>query len=138
ANGMGRATSPLAGGSATSLNGNHVVSPTHGGSCVGSPMSPTNPSAVNGANGSAKSNVKKWNMSNNSNAKPKQWKPLPPLPEGAALDDHTPYLTDDEKKHRFTTLVKEVAQLKDVVLILRPAYQSIHVPSPSQKNMSAA
>ncbi|EPS94387.1 hypothetical protein FOMPIDRAFT_1055151 [Fomitopsis schrenkii] len=89
ANGMGRATSPLAGGSATSLNGNRAVSPAHGGSRAGSPTSPTNPSAANGANGSAKLNVKKRNMSDDSNAKPKQRKPLPPLPEGAALDDHT-------------------------------------------------
>lgn len=159
ANGMSRATSPLAGGSATSPNGSRAVSPAHGGSRAGSPTSPTSPSSANSVNGSAKLNDKKRKANDDPNAKPKKRKPLPPLPEGAALDDRTviewlrqtpnattrdcihhfqPYLTDDEKKHRFTTLVKEVAQLKDGVLVLRPAYQSAAAPSPSQTNVSAA
>ena len=32
------------------------------------------------------------------------------------------YLTDDQQKGRFTALVKDIAQLKDGVLTLRPAY----------------
>lgn len=35
----------------------------------------------------------------------------------------TPYLTDDAKKLKFTALVKEVAQLKAGLLILRPAFR---------------
>ncbi|KAI0335492.1 hypothetical protein GY45DRAFT_1316820 [Cubamyces sp. BRFM 1775] len=35
----------------------------------------------------------------------------------------TPYLTDEEKKNKFTALVKEVAQLSKGVLVLRPAYR---------------
>jgi len=35
----------------------------------------------------------------------------------------TPYLTDEEKKAQFTVLVKEIAQLKNGVLVLRPAYR---------------
>ncbi|KAH9843829.1 uncharacterized protein C8Q71DRAFT_730170 [Rhodofomes roseus] len=153
-NGVGRPTSPLAGGSP---NGSRATSPAHGGgSRAGSPTSPTSPTSsaiANGVNGSAKPNDKKRKASDDPNAKPKKRKALPPLPGGAALDDRTviewlrqtpnattrdcihhfqPYLTDDEKKHRFTTLVKEVAQLKDGVLVLRPAYQTVGAPSPPQ------
>ena len=31
-----------------------------------------------------------------------------------------PYLTDPEKKRKFTLLIKEIAQLRDGVLSLRP------------------
>ncbi|KAI0638211.1 hypothetical protein C8Q77DRAFT_1089942 [Trametes polyzona] len=44
----------------------------------------------------------------------------------------TPYLTDEEKKNKFTALVKEVAQLSKGVLVLRPAYRgSGNAPSPA-------
>lgn len=43
----------------------------------------------------------------------------------------TPYLTDEAKKAKFTALVKEVAQLKGGVLILRSAYRGgSNAPSP--------
>ncbi|KAF5389049.1 hypothetical protein D9757_004890 [Collybiopsis confluens] len=40
----------------------------------------------------------------------------------------TPYLTDEEKKAQFTVLVKEIAQLKNGVLVLRPAYRDSSAP----------
>ncbi|KAI0677524.1 hypothetical protein C8Q78DRAFT_1003079 [Trametes maxima] len=44
----------------------------------------------------------------------------------------TPYLTDEEKKNKFTALVKEVAQLSKGVLVLRPAYRGAGAaPSPA-------
>ena len=43
----------------------------------------------------------------------------------------TRYLTDEAKKSKFTALVKEVAQLSNGVLVLRPAYRGdAGVPSP--------
>lgn len=42
----------------------------------------------------------------------------------------TPYLTDEEKKAKFTVLVKEIAQLKNGVLILRPAYRDSPAATP--------
>ncbi|KAH7929449.1 Rap30/74 interaction domain-containing protein [Leucogyrophana mollusca] len=75
--------------------------------------------------------------------KPKRRKPLPPgPPPGGELEDRmliewlqntpnattrdcihhfTPYLTTDAKKSKFTTLVKQVAQLRGGVLVLRSA-----------------
>ncbi|GAW05329.1 transcription initiation factor iif subunit alpha [Lentinula edodes] len=43
----------------------------------------------------------------------------------------TPYLTDEEKKAQFTGLVKEIAQLKNGVLILRPAYRDSPAATPT-------
>ncbi|KAI0776093.1 hypothetical protein BD413DRAFT_526427 [Trametes elegans] len=44
----------------------------------------------------------------------------------------TPYLTTEEKKNKFTALVKEVAQLSKGVLVLRPAYRgTAAAPSPA-------
>lgn len=44
----------------------------------------------------------------------------------------TPYLTNEEKKNKFTALVKEVAQLSKGVLVLRPAYRgAATAPSPA-------
>jgi transcription initiation factor TFIIF subunit alpha len=39
------------------------------------------------------------------------------------IQHFTPYLTDEVKKSKFTALVKEVAQLKGGVLVLRNAYR---------------
>ncbi len=41
------------------------------------------------------------------------------------------YLTDDAKKSKFTALVKEVAQLSNGALVLRPAYRGTGAPSPT-------
>ena len=43
----------------------------------------------------------------------------------------TRYLTDDAKKTKFTALVKEVAQLSNGVLVLRPAYRGGNASAPS-------
>ena len=44
----------------------------------------------------------------------------------------TPFLTTEEKKGNFTKLVKEVAQLKNGVLVLRNSYRnSVGAPSPA-------
>ncbi|KAJ3722947.1 hypothetical protein C8R42DRAFT_720109 [Lentinula raphanica] len=43
----------------------------------------------------------------------------------------TPYLTDEEKKAQFTGMVKEIAQLKNGVLVLRPAYRDSPVATPT-------
>lgn len=74
--------------------------------------------------------------------KPKKRKPLPPGPIDGELEERmliewlqstpnastrdciqhfTPYLTSEAKKARFTALVKEVAQLKGGVLVLKSA-----------------
>lgn len=46
------------------------------------------------------------------------------------IQHFTPYLTDEAKKSKFTALVKEVAQLKGGVLVLRNAYRGSAAPSP--------
>jgi transcription initiation factor TFIIF subunit alpha len=43
----------------------------------------------------------------------------------------TPYLTDGEKKTEFSALVREVAQLKNGVLVLRKKYQEGGSTAPS-------
>jgi transcription initiation factor TFIIF subunit alpha len=39
------------------------------------------------------------------------------------ISHFTPYLRTDEQKAKFTALIKEVAQLKNGVLVLRSAYR---------------
>ena len=41
----------------------------------------------------------------------------------------TPWLTTEDKKQNFTKLVKEVAQLKGGVLVLRSAYRGLSAPT---------
>ena len=41
----------------------------------------------------------------------------------------TPYLTDEEKKNKFTALVKEVAQLSAGVLVLRATFRDGAAPA---------
>jgi transcription initiation factor TFIIF subunit alpha len=54
----------------------------------------------------------------------------------------TPYLTDEDKKQNFTKLVKEVAQLKGGVLVLRNAYRgtasSATTPAPGSPAANGA
>ena len=40
------------------------------------------------------------------------------------IQHFTRFLTDEPKKARFTALVKEVAQLSNGILVLRPAYRA--------------
>ncbi len=39
------------------------------------------------------------------------------------ISHFTPYLRTDEQKTKFTALIKEVAQLKNGILVLRSAYR---------------
>lgn len=39
------------------------------------------------------------------------------------IQHFTPYLTDEAKKVKFTSLIKEVAQLKGSVLVLKTQYK---------------
>jgi transcription initiation factor TFIIF subunit alpha len=39
------------------------------------------------------------------------------------ISHFTPYLRSDEQKAKFTALIKEVAQLKNGILVLRSAYR---------------
>jgi transcription initiation factor TFIIF subunit alpha len=39
------------------------------------------------------------------------------------ISHFTPYLRSDEQKGKFTALIKEVAQLKNGILVLRSAYR---------------
>lgn len=52
------------------------------------------------------------------------------------ISHFTPYLRSDEQKTKFTALIKEVAQLKNGILVLRSAYRGgsrggSKAPSPS-------
>lgn len=136
--GGSRATSPVAGTRATS--------PPAGGSkgLVGSPTNampkPANKRKVDEVSGAGPTS----GAINGTNApKPKKRKPLPtgPAPEGEleekmliewlqntpnattrdCIQHFTPYLTSEAKKARFTAMVKEVAQLKSGILILKSA-----------------
>ncbi|EGO01890.1 hypothetical protein SERLA73DRAFT_177477 [Serpula lacrymans var. lacrymans S7.3] len=144
-----RGSSPLSGGAgsrATSpVNGSRATSPT-----VGNAASPSAPKlsnkrkATDDLTGGAPS---PGAVANGANVppKPKKRKPLPggSVPTGELEDrmlvewlknttnattrdciqHFQPYLTDEAKKSRFTALVKEVAQLKGGVLILKNAYR---------------
>lgn len=54
------------------------------------------------------------------------------------IQHFTPYLTDETKKGKFTTLVKEVAQLKGGVLVLRNAYRGGGSAAPSPAPTTAS
>ena len=143
-NGTSRATSPLAPSQPTSPVGSppgHAGSPTAQSPILG----PSSPSL-----GAAKPSNKRKAEEGGAAAgagqpsKPKKRKPQPgPAADGELQDwmlvewlkqtpnattrdcihHFTPYLTDEDKKQNFTKLVKEVAQLKGGVLVLRPAYR---------------
>ncbi|KAF8897535.1 hypothetical protein BD779DRAFT_1491386 [Infundibulicybe gibba] len=79
---------------------------------------------------------------NGINPKPKKRKapaPVASMTPAGELEDKmrciqhfTPYLTDEAKKSKFTALVKEVAQLKGGILVLRNAYRGgSSAPSPA-------
>ena len=145
-NGSSRAGSPLAGGS----------QPT---SPIGSPsiradsppvQSPTTGSASPPLGGAKLNNKRK--MDDGEAPKPKKRKSQVTVPVGGGgLEDwmlvewlkqtpnattrdcihhFTPFLTTEDKKANFTKLVKEVAQLKSGILVLRPSYRGSSAPSP--------
>lgn len=142
-NGYGRATSPLAGGSrasspvgpdsrATSPNG--TSRPSNKRKATDDSSAPTSPTAQSGQK------------------PPKKRKAMPGAPVAGELDEKllvewlsntttastrdciqhfSPYLTDESKKARFTALVKEVAQLKGGILVLKSAYKAGSPAAPS-------
>ncbi|KAG9219356.1 hypothetical protein CCMSSC00406_0001766 [Pleurotus cornucopiae] len=140
-----RGGSPLASrpGSPPAAVGSRAGSPvaTNKRKAMDDPSSPTSPTSPNPNGASGPPKLKKR-------------KPLPPggAPVGE-LDDKmviewlrntpnattrdciqhfTPYLTEEAKKAKFTALVKEVAQLKGGVLVLRNAYRTgSAAPSPA-------
>ncbi|THV08555.1 Rap30/74 interaction domain-containing protein [Dendrothele bispora CBS 962.96] len=148
-NNVSRASSPLAG------NGSRATSPI-----AVSPVNPTQ-QQQNGLQKKRKAEENPASpTSPNGTGPPKLKKRKPQPPGGAAvatptgpLEDRlliewlkntpnastreciqyfTPYLTDDEKKTRFTALVKEVATLRNGTLVLRNAYRGESAaPSPS-------
>lgn len=59
-----------------------------------------------------------------------EWlKKMPNATTRDCIHHFTPWLTTEEKKQNFTRLVKEVAQLKSGVLVLRPAYRGSGAPN---------
>lgn len=146
ANGSSRAGSPLASGSrATSP----VGSPPAGRAESPPSQSPTvGPSSPALGTGKA-NNKRKAEDGTGAPSKPKKRKAQVAVVNGELEDSmviewlrqtpnattrdcihhFTPYLTTEAKKQAFTKLVKEVAQLKNTVLVLRSSYRS--VPSPA-------
>ena len=145
--GGSRATSPVSGSRATSPSANGsqglVGSPT---SAIPKPGNKRKADEVSGAGATG-------GAVNGSGApKPKKRKPLPtgPAPEGElgekmliewlqntpnattrdCIQHFTPYLTSEAKKARFTAMVKEVAQLKSGILILKSALRGESAASP--------
>lgn len=139
---VSRGNSPLSGAPG---GGSRATSPAAGGSkgLVGSPTNAT-PKPANKRKADEVSGASPTGAINGTNApKPKKRKPLPsgPAPEGEleesmliewlqntpnattrdCIQHFTPYLTSEAKKARFTAMVKEVAQLKSGILILKSA-----------------
>lgn len=153
ANGSSRAGSPLTGGSrATSPVGSPPTgradsltqSPTLGSSSptLGSGK-PTNKrkaeeSSAGGAGAGLPSKPKKRKAQVAVNGELEDWmvvewlRQTPSATTRDCIHHFTPYLKTEEKKQAFTKLVKEVAQLKNGVLVLRNSYRnSVGAPSPA-------
>ncbi|KAG6821276.1 hypothetical protein H0H93_002386 [Arthromyces matolae] len=143
-----RATSPVASNS-------RATSPAAGGSSVGSPITskPNNKRkaldepanigapATNGAHGAQMPKAKKRKAQGvvPINATPEQLKVMliewlgstQSATTRECIHHFTPYLTDAEKKTQFSSLVRDVAQLKDGVLVLRKKFQEGGSSAPS-------
>ncbi|KAJ7179166.1 transcription initiation factor [Mycena filopes] len=122
--GNSRATSPIAGGAAgPNVNGSQKKRKATDEYAAGSP-SPTSP---NGAPPKAKKR-----KAHNGGAVPAgeledkmviEWlRNTPNATTRDCIQYFQPYLTDEAKKSKFTALIKEVAQLKGGVVVLRSAY----------------
>ncbi|KAJ7180088.1 transcription initiation factor [Mycena crocata] len=120
-----RATSPVAGGAA-SPNPHGAPKKRKATDEAGSP-SPTSP---NGQNAPPKAKKRK---AHNGGVVPAgeledrmviEWlKNTPNATTRDCIQHFQPYLTDEAKKSKFTALIKEVAQLKGGVVVLRSAYR---------------
>lgn len=152
-----RASSPLLLASAsTSPSNTRATSPPTTISRADSPMSPGLSVKVNGNKRKASEDQLLVTSPSNTNGPPKAKKRKGSMGVAAGeLDDKmviewlrnspnattrdcihhfTPYLTDETKKSRFTALIKELAQLKGGVLVLRNAYRRV---SPHAETVSA-
>lgn len=137
---VSRGNSPLSGAPG---GGSRATSPAAAGGkgLVGSPIAkPTNKRKVDEVSGASATSGA---INGTTAPKPKKRKALPagPPPEGEleekmliewlqntpnattrdCIQHFTPYLTSEAKKARFTAMVKEVAQLKSGILILKSA-----------------
>lgn len=137
---VSRAGSPLAGGSPTSPMGSPPLRaaspPTQAHPMPGAGKSAKR-KAEDAAPGSAKK--KRKPLAGPINGELEDWmlvewlKQTPNASTRDCIHHFTPYLTNEEKKQNFTKLVKEIAQLKDGVLVLRSSYRergSAGAPSP--------
>ncbi|KAK0491031.1 transcription initiation factor [Armillaria novae-zelandiae] len=134
-----RATSPVP------VSNSRATSPVAGaGSRAGSPV------VQNGKKRKAEDGASSPQGSGQAGGPPKPKKrksnagPVPPLEDRMVIEwlkntpnastrdciqHFTPFLRDEGKKAKFTALVKEVAQLKDGVLVLRAAYRNGGTPA---------
>lgn len=153
-----RATSPLAGGSQPGSPTARAASPP--AQSPGSPVGPSSPplpgakpnsnkrKAEDGGAGAApKPKKRKSQVGVPVNGELEDWmlvewlKQTPNATTRDCIHHFTPYLTTEEKKANFTKLVKEVAQLKGGVLVLRSAYRGMTAsgaPSPAPNSPSGA
>lgn len=150
ANGSSRAGSPLAGGSrATSPVGSppatRADSPTQSPTLISSAptagsgkLSNKRKAEENAAGAGAPSKPKKRKAQVAVNGELEDWmvvewlRQTPSATTRDCIHHFTPYLKTEEKKQAFTKLVKEVAQLKNGVLVLRNSYRnSVGAPSPA-------
>lgn len=137
-NGTSRATSPLAGGSTPT---SPVGSPPAARADSPPAQSPiqAKPSnkrkAEDGTAGTAKPKKRKAQAGPPADGELEDWmlvewlKKAPNATTRDCIHHFTPWLTTEDKKQNFTKLVKEVAQLKGGVLVLRPAYRGSNAPN---------
>ncbi|KAI0347540.1 Rap30/74 interaction domain-containing protein [Trametopsis cervina] len=151
ANGSSRASSPLATGSRATSPVAGAGSPPPAGRAESPPAATSSASGVTSPPANGKPNNKRKAEDGAAPGKPKKRKAqatvtgeledamviewLRNTPNASTRDcihHFTPYLTSEEKKQAFTKLVKEVAQLKNNVLVLRNAYRNPGgAPSPA-------
>ncbi|KAI0832446.1 hypothetical protein BC628DRAFT_1406917 [Trametes gibbosa] len=144
-----RAGSPLASPNGVSPPASRATSPSAG---AGGPPALAVPAGSKALKRKATDDGSASMAGGGAGSVPRPKKRKAQLPPGAELEDRmviewlrntpsattrecilhfTPYLTDEEKKNKFTALVKEVAQLSKGVLVLRPAYRGAGAPSPA-------
>ncbi|EKM59055.1 uncharacterized protein PHACADRAFT_249234 [Phanerochaete carnosa HHB-10118-sp] len=134
-NGTSRATSPLAGGSQpTSPIGSPITGRADSPPTQGKPGHKRK--AEEGAGGvPSKLKKRKATAGPTADGELEDWmlvewlKKAPNATTRDCIHHFTPWLTTEDKKQNFTKLVKEVAQLKGGVLVLRPAYRGSNAPN---------
>jgi transcription initiation factor TFIIF subunit alpha len=148
-----RASSPLAQGSVSAQPNSRATSPV-----TESPNSPGAPAKVNGNKRKAGEEASAPSPPQNGAPKAKKRRgpggaaggtPAEELEDKAVIEwlrntpnantrdciaHFKPYLTDEAKKTKFTALIKEAAQLKGGVLVLRSAYRGSPQQSPEPQS----